>query len=144
MEKPIPLTKASRWRLAIARDIAEVYANEPNARAILVGGSVGHRRSDKYSDTEFGVFWAELPDEEQQRRIVEKIGGFPRHGYYSLEHTEPGRGYAPFVIGDTQVIQAENRIVLMRRMPGCDIYNIHIRRGCQFFITVKVFTYTIL
>lgn len=97
------MTEASKWRLSIARDIAEVYADEPNVKAVLVGGSVGRGNSDTYSDTEFGVFWSELPDKDQQRKIVERIGGTPIGGYNDLAHTEPERGYAPFVIGDTEV-----------------------------------------
>jgi len=34
------VTDASKWRLTIARDIAEAYADEPNVKAVLMGRSV--------------------------------------------------------------------------------------------------------
>ena len=35
------MTKASKWRIALARRIVPIYANHPKVKAVIVGGSVG-------------------------------------------------------------------------------------------------------
>ncbi|NKB68894.1 MAG: DUF4037 domain-containing protein [Candidatus Latescibacteria bacterium] len=104
------MTEASHWRLAIAQRAAKAYAVEPNVRAVLVGGSVGRGRSDRYSDTELGVFWSELPGEEQQSEVLKRVGGTPRGSIHPLDHTDPGGGYAPFALGGPYTDQADGRI----------------------------------
>ncbi len=51
------MNEASRWRLALAREIAALYAARPGVRMILVGGSVAAARGDDYSDLDIAVYW---------------------------------------------------------------------------------------
>lgn len=51
---------ASRWRLALARQIAAIYAARPGVRMVLVGGSVAAGRADDYSDLDIAVYWEQV------------------------------------------------------------------------------------
>jgi len=67
--------RASRWRQALARQIAPVYVANPKVAAVLVGGSSARGHADRYSDIEIGVFWHEPPTDTDRRAAVEQTGG---------------------------------------------------------------------
>jgi hypothetical protein len=69
------MNEASRWRQALARQIAPAYATNPKVAAVVVGGSSARGHADRYSDIEIGVFWHEPPADEERRSAVERVGG---------------------------------------------------------------------
>ena len=86
------MTKASKWRIALARRIAPIYANHPTVRVVLVGGSVGRGIADRYSDLEIGVFWAEPPSEAVRKTLAERVGVVYRErmSSYKFDPRQPG------------------------------------------------------
>ena len=86
------MTKASKWRIALARRIAPIYANHPTVRVVLVGGSVGRGIADRYSDLEIGVFWAEPPSEAVRKTLAEQVGVVYRErmSSYKFDLRQPG------------------------------------------------------
>jgi hypothetical protein len=69
------MNEASRWRLAMARVVAPVYAADARVRAVLVGGSVARGWADRYSDVEIGVFWEQFPTAQEFRAAIERARG---------------------------------------------------------------------
>jgi len=61
--------------LLIARQISSAYFDNPNVKAILLGGSVARGCADHYSDLELGVFWAEPPSTHERQAAIEHVGG---------------------------------------------------------------------
>ena len=86
------MTKASKWRIALARRIVPIYANHPKVKAVIVGGSVGRGISDQYSDVEIGVFWTEPPSEAERRTLAERVGIVHKEQMspYKFEPNHPG------------------------------------------------------
>jgi hypothetical protein len=72
------MSQASDYILGLARRMAPIYAANPRARAILVTGSVAEGLSDYYSDLDFGVYYDELPSEEELEQARRQIGGSER------------------------------------------------------------------
>ena len=68
------MTKASKWRIALAQKIVPIYANHPKVKVVIVGGSVGRGIADRYSDVEIGVFWTESPSETERKTLAERVG----------------------------------------------------------------------
>jgi hypothetical protein len=54
------MNEASRWRLALARRIAAIYAARPGVRMVPVGGSVAAGCADEYSDLDIAVYWEQV------------------------------------------------------------------------------------
>jgi predicted nucleotidyltransferase len=67
------INEASRWRQAIAREVAPIYAINPNVAATIIGGSVARGHADEYSDIELGVFWHKPPTDTDRERASEQI-----------------------------------------------------------------------
>jgi hypothetical protein len=65
MKSEIDMNEASRWRLALVREIAPIYTNNAKVQAVIVGGSVARGCADRYSDVEIGVFWSEHPSDAE-------------------------------------------------------------------------------
>ena len=86
------MTKASKWRIALARRIVPIYASHPKVKAILIGGSAGRGIADRYSDVEIGVFWAEPPSKAVRRTLAEQIGVVYRErmSSYKFDPRHPG------------------------------------------------------
>ena len=88
----------SNWRLENARRLSEVFAAEPQVKAIVLTGAVAEGIADGFSETHLHAFWTELPSIDQQHRVLERIGGTSVFGVEELELGVPAEGYAPFRI----------------------------------------------
>ncbi len=73
------MQEASRWRYALAQQIAPHYHANPKVAAVLVEGSVARDYADRSSDIDLAVFWAEPPTAKERRDIVTRAGGRDRH-----------------------------------------------------------------
>ena len=99
------MTKASKWRIALARRIMPIYANHPKIKVVLVGGSVGRGIADRYSDVEIGVFWAEPPSEAERKTLAEQGGIVHKEqmSSYKFDPHHPGEEEADeeiYIAGD--------------------------------------------
>ncbi|MFN8481495.1 MAG: DUF4037 domain-containing protein [Anaerolineae bacterium] len=74
-------TPASAWRLALAAQFAQAYADVDDAQAVLISGSAATGLADGASDIEMTVFWASAPSEATRQRIIERGGGEARRLY---------------------------------------------------------------
>ena len=68
------MNEASRWRLALARQIADIYAARPGVRMVLVGGSVAAGRADDYSDLDIAVYWEQVETDWLEVPPLEALG----------------------------------------------------------------------
>ncbi|HEY7293691.1 MAG TPA: nucleotidyltransferase domain-containing protein [Dehalococcoidia bacterium] len=68
------MNEASRWRLALAHEIAALYAARPGVRMILVGGSVAAGRADDYSDLDIAVYWERVDAAWLEEPPLEALG----------------------------------------------------------------------
>lgn len=78
----------SRWRIALARQIAPLYSAQAGVRAVLLTGGVVRGRGDRYSDFDLAVFWDTAPDVATRRALVGRVGvmlGTPVEIGYTLE-----------------------------------------------------------
>jgi hypothetical protein len=66
---------SGHWRLELARRIALPYAQEPNARAVMIAGSVGRGTDDRWSDIEIDVYYERPPAEDERRAAAGASGG---------------------------------------------------------------------
>ena len=94
------MERESQWRLARARDMAAIFAEEEAVRAVILSGAVAEGWADRYSETHMRVIWKALPSPEQQERTLAKIGGVSLYGVESFEEGTPDEGYAPFLLTD--------------------------------------------
>lgn len=69
------MNAASRWRTGLARDVAPLYAANPNVAAVLLGGSTARGRADRFSDIELGVFWHRAPEDDERRAAAADVPG---------------------------------------------------------------------
>ena len=69
------MSRVSQAGIALAKQIAAAYADNPMVRAILVGGSVSRGCADRYSDLEIGVFWDAPPSDDDRQEAVRRLGG---------------------------------------------------------------------
>ena len=79
------MNEASRWRSALAQQIAPHYHANSKVRAVALTGSVALEYADRSSDIDLSVFWAEPPTSKERRGIIKRVGGsrrsrFPAHG----------------------------------------------------------------
>jgi|SRR5579871_5182847 len=72
------MTKASERRLELARQMAAVYAQKPEVRAMLVTGSVAEGLADDTSDIDMALYYEELPSQEEVGTTREQVGGSER------------------------------------------------------------------
>ena len=87
---------SSRWRLENARKVSEAFIAEAQVRAIVLTGAAAAEIADAFSETHLHVFWTELPSIDQQRRVLDRVGGTSVFGVEELEWDVPVEGYAPF------------------------------------------------
>src|SRR5260370_18333055 len=80
------MQEESRWRYALAEQIASRSHAIPKVAAVLVEGSVARGYADHFSDIDLAVFWAEPPTAQERRDIVKRAGGSYRHPWPS--HSE--------------------------------------------------------
>jgi hypothetical protein len=71
--------KASRYLLALAGRISQVYASHPNTRAIIVTGSAVEGVSDYYSDLDMIVYYEALPAEKELLAACQQNQGQKRN-----------------------------------------------------------------
>lgn len=69
------MNPASRWRYALARRVAPVYAANPHVAAVILGGSTARGHADRYSDVELGVFWRRPPTDTDRKAAADAING---------------------------------------------------------------------
>lgn len=69
------MNEATRWRFALAQKIAAAYARNPNARVVMIAGSVGRGTADRYSDIEVDVYYDRPPTVAERVAMVEDCGG---------------------------------------------------------------------
>jgi Domain of unknown function (DUF4037) len=72
------MQEASRWRYALAQQIASHYPVNPKMAAVLLEGSVARGYADPFSDLDLAVFWAQPPTAQERRDIVTRTGGRDR------------------------------------------------------------------
>ena len=77
------MQEESRWRYALAQQIASRYQVNPKVAAVLVEGSVARDYADRSSDIDLAVFWTEPPTAQERRDIVTRAGGRDRHPWPS-------------------------------------------------------------
>src|SRR6266700_2633947 len=80
------MQEESRWRYALAQQIAPHYQANPRVAAVLVEGSVARDDADHSSDLDLAVFWAEPPTPKERRDIVTRAVG--RFSQPSPSHRE--------------------------------------------------------
>jgi Domain of unknown function (DUF4037) len=73
------MQEESRWRYALAQQIAPYYHTNPKVAAVLVEGSVARDYADHSSDIDLAAFWAEPPTAQERRDIVTRAAGRYRH-----------------------------------------------------------------
>ena len=64
------MERESQWRLARARDMAAIFAEEEAVQAVILSGAVAEGWADRYSETHMRVIWSSLPSPEQQERTL--------------------------------------------------------------------------
>jgi polymorphic toxin system nucleotidyltransferase-like protein len=69
------MQEESRWRYALAQQIAPHYHANPQVAAVFVEGSVARDDADRSSDLDLAVFWARPPTAQERRDIVTRAGG---------------------------------------------------------------------
>lgn len=56
------MNDASRWRLELAQDIADIYAAQPGVQMVIATGSAARGVADAWSDLDLMAYWDEVPD----------------------------------------------------------------------------------
>lgn len=69
------MNDAIPWRRRLGDRVADAYAAEPNAVAVLIAGSVGRGTADRYSDLEIDVYYDRAPTEAERVAAVRRSGG---------------------------------------------------------------------
>ncbi len=59
----------------MAQRLASIYTENPDVKAIIVGGSMARGFADKYSDLEIGFFWSKPPSDKDRKTAIEQMGG---------------------------------------------------------------------
>jgi predicted nucleotidyltransferase len=72
------MQEESRWRYALAQQIAPHYHANPKVAAVLIEGSVARDDADRSSDLDLAVFWAEPPTAQERRDILTRALGRDR------------------------------------------------------------------
>src|SRR5258708_30081412 len=80
------MQEESRWRYALAQQIASHSHANLKVAAVLVEGSVARDYADHSSDIDLAVFWVEPPTAQERRDIVTRAGRRDRHPWPS--HSE--------------------------------------------------------
>ena len=64
------MQEESRWREALAQQIASHAHANPKVAAVVVEGSVARGYADRSSDLDLAVFWTEPPTARERRDLV--------------------------------------------------------------------------
>ena len=68
------LNHATKWRIELAKKLSEVYAEHPDIRMIVLGGSPSRNLSDRYSDLDIVVYWEKLDTEWLEKIPLKSLG----------------------------------------------------------------------
>ena len=63
------------WRMAVARQAAAAYTDNPKLAGLTVSGSVGAGLADRFSDLELDCYWSQAPTDLDRSGPVEALGG---------------------------------------------------------------------
>lgn len=69
------MNEASRWRHALAQQLAPHYSANPKVTAVSLGGSVSQGCADRFSDIDLTVYWTVPPTEKERREIIKRARG---------------------------------------------------------------------
>jgi hypothetical protein len=69
------MNEASRWRHALAQQLAPFYSANPKVAAVSLGGSVSQSCADRFSDIDLTVFWTAPPTEKVRSEIIKRARG---------------------------------------------------------------------
>jgi predicted nucleotidyltransferase len=72
------MQEASRWRSALAHQLATHAHANPKVAAVLVEGSVARDDADRFSDLDLAVCWAEPPTAKERRALLTPAVGSKR------------------------------------------------------------------
>src|SRR5947209_7691492 len=64
------MNEASRWRHALAQQLAPHYSANPKVTSVSLGGSVSQGCADRFSDIDLAVFWTAPPTEKERKEII--------------------------------------------------------------------------
>jgi hypothetical protein len=73
------MNEASRWRHALAQQLAPHYSANPKVTAVSLGGSASQGYADRFSDIDLTVFWTVPPTEKERREIIKRARGRRGH-----------------------------------------------------------------
>jgi len=77
------MEEESRWRDALAQQIASHAHANTKVAAVVVEGSIARGYADRFSDLDLAVFWAEPPTAQERRGIAIRAGERDRHPWIS-------------------------------------------------------------
>lgn len=69
------MNEASLQRIALAKSMATVYGSHPGVEAIILGGSTARGVASPNSDIDLGIFWTQLPSQQERRDLRREFGG---------------------------------------------------------------------
>ena len=75
------MNAASQWRYQLAQSIAPIYAANPQAAAVILGGSTARGHADRHSDIELGVFWRQPPSDADRQAAARAIAAADQRLY---------------------------------------------------------------
>jgi len=68
------MNDATRWRRTIAERVAAGYADQPKVAALALAGSIARGWTDRHSDIELDVYWAEPPADADRLAPITRAG----------------------------------------------------------------------
>jgi predicted nucleotidyltransferase len=69
------MNKTSREKVDWAVSVARVYGGHPGVQAIILGGSTARGVATEHSDIDLGIFWTEIPPEQERGILIRQVGG---------------------------------------------------------------------
>ncbi|MFQ5420350.1 MAG: hypothetical protein ACE5EY_08300 [Anaerolineae bacterium] len=69
------MNKETQKRIALARQIAPGYIENPKVAAVVIAGSVSRGWADSYSDIELDVYWQQQPIDTDRLQPIERNNG---------------------------------------------------------------------
>lgn len=81
-------TPVSRNGQCVAAQLTQIYQQQPDIVAVMLGGSVARGLADQYSDLEIGVFWNHAPSDEVRTALIAQMRG----ELWSLSSCPPDSG----------------------------------------------------
>jgi len=68
-------TQVSQNGQRVAAQLSQIYQQQPDIAAVMLGGSVARGLADEYSDLEIGVFWNRAPSDEVRKALIAQMRG---------------------------------------------------------------------